>query len=300
MNILITGASGLIGSRLTDLLLEKGHAVAHLGRKKSGDSKVKHFTWDLKNETIEQGAVSWAEAIIHLAGANVADGRWTEKRKQEIIDSRVKGAQLLVKAHKAELSPAKIFISAAALGWYGIITSEKIFNESDPPAEDFFGTVCLKWENAADLLEELGLRTVKLRLGVVLSDEGGALKKLAGPVKWFVGSPLGSGKQWMPWIHIDDACALFIKAIEDESMHGAYNAVASQHITNKEFVKSIGKVLHRPVFLPPVPKFVLDLALGEMAGIVTEGSRASNEKVKKAGFVFKYDELENALKDLLE
>ncbi len=299
MNILITGASGLIGTRLTTLLLEKGHAVAHLGRKKSDEGVVRKFKWDVQNETIDAGALSWAEVIIHLAGANVAEGRWTEKRKKEIIDSRVKSVQLLAKAYKAELSKAKIFVSAAALGWYGIVTTDKIFTEQDAPANDFFGEVCLKWENAADLMEEIGLRTVKLRIGVVLAKEGGALPKLAGPVKWFVGSALGSGKQWMPWIHIDDVCAMFIKAIEDETMHGAYNAVASEHVTNKEFVKSIGNVLHRSVFLPPVPKFALNMVLGEMAGIVTEGSRASNEKVKKTGFVFKYNELKPALEDLL-
>jgi uncharacterized protein (TIGR01777 family) len=299
MNILITGASGLIGFHLTKLLMQQGHVVAHLGRKKTGDSEVKQFTWDPLNGTIEEGAVAWAEAIIHLAGASVSEGRWTEKRKKEIIDSRVKGAQVLAKAILKEKTKAKTFISAAALGWYGIITSEKIFTENDLPANDFFGTCCLKWENAADLLEEVGLRTVKLRIGVVLAKEGGALPQLAAPVRWFVGSPLGSGKQWMPWIHIDDLCAMFVKALEDESMSGSYNAVASQHVTNKEFVKSIGKVLHRPVFFPPVPKFALKLFLGEMSGIVTEGSRASNEKILKTGFSFKYNQLMPALENLL-
>lgn len=299
MKILITGASGLIGFHLTKLLLEKGHDVAHLGRKKSAGSNVKQFTWDPLKETIEKGALAWADAIVHLAGANVSEGRWTDKRKKEIIDSRVKGAQLLAKAVPEEHSNAKVFISAAAVGWYGMITSDKIFTEKDPPANDFFGTVCLKWENAADLLEEAGLRMVKLRIGVVLAKESGALPQLAAPVKWFAGSPLGSGKQWMPWIHIDDLCALFLKAIEDESMSGAYNAAAAQHVTNKEFVRSVGKVLHRPVFFPPVPKFALKLFLGEMSGIVTEGSRVSNEKVLKTGFVFKYGELLPALRDLL-
>jgi uncharacterized protein (TIGR01777 family) len=299
MKVLITGASGLVGFHLTKLLLAKGYEVGHLGRKKNGDGAVKQFTWNPLNETIEKGAIAWADVIVHLAGANVSEGRWTEKRKKEIIDSRVKGAQTLAKAVRDENSKAKIFISAAAVGWYGMITSEKIFAENDPPANDFFGTVCLKWENAADLLEEAGLRTVKLRIGVVLAKESGALPQLAAPVKWFVGSPLGSGKQWMPWIHIDDLCELFLKTIEDETMSGAYNAVAGQHVTNKEFVRSIGKVLHRPVFFPPVPKFALKLALGEMSGIVTEGSRASNEKIVKAGFVFKYEELQLALEDLL-
>jgi uncharacterized protein (TIGR01777 family) len=299
MNILITGASGLVGSHLTEFLAEKGYTVAHLGRKKVRGASVSQFAWDPVNGTIDEGAVAWADAIVHLAGANVAEGRWTEKRKKQIIDSRVKGAQLLAKTVRKENAKAKVFVSAAAVGWYGMITSEKIFTETDLPAGDFFGDVCLKWENAADLLDEAGLRTVKLRIGVVLAKDGGALQKLAAPVKWFAGSPLGSGKQWMPWIHIDDLCALFLKAIEDEQMRGAYNAAASQHVTNKEFIKTIGKVLRRPVFLPPVPKFALKLVLGEMSGIVTEGSRVSNEKLLKTGFVFKYKTLTGALEDLL-
>lgn len=300
MNILITGASGLVGFHLTELLLSKGHAVAHLGRKKSKGATVRQFTWDPSNGTIETGAVAWADTIIHLAGASVSKGRWTEERKAEIIDSRVKGAQLIAKAILQEQSKAKVFISASAVGWYGMITSEKIFTETDLPSTDFFGEVCLKWENAADLVEEAGLRTVKIRIGIVLAKEGGALPKLAAPVKWFVGSPLGSGKQWMPWIHIDDLCALFLKALEDESMSGPYNAVGTHPVTNKEFVKTIGNVLHRPVFFPPVPKFALKIFLGEMANIVTEGSRVSNDKIVKTGFVFKYNSLEVALSNLLK
>ncbi|MDQ3111408.1 MAG: TIGR01777 family oxidoreductase [Bacteroidota bacterium] len=300
MNILITGASGLIGTHLTDFLTKQGHEVAHLGREKSSGNSIRQFVWDPANGTIENGAVAWADAIVHLAGANVAEGRWTEKRKEEIIESRVKGAQLLAATIRKENAKAKVFVSAAAVGFYGMITSEIIFKEIDPPASDFFGMVCLKWENSADLVEETGLRTVKLRIGVVLAKDGGALPKLAGPVKWFAGSPLGSGKQWMPWIHIDDLCALFLKAIEDGRMNGPYNAAASQHVTNKEFVKTIGKVLHRPVFLPPVPKFALKLFLGEMSGIVTEGSRVSNQKLLNAGFHFQHTQLEEALNDLLK
>lgn len=305
MNILITGASGLIGRHLTVFLTGKGHSVAHLSRsggtpsEKKSPGPVKQFTWNPAGGIIEEGAVSWADAIIHLAGASVSEGRWTAKRKKEILDSRVNSAKLLAKTIVEEKAKPGVFVSAAAAGWYGIITSEKIFTESDPPAPDFFGNVCLQWENAADLVEETGVRTVKLRIGVVLAKDGGALPQLAKPVKWFAGSPLGNGKQWMPWIHIDDLCALFLKAVEDENMHGTYNAAASQHVTNREFVKTIGKVLHRPVFLPPVPEFALKLILGEMAGIVTKGSRVSNEKIKKAGFRFQYEDLGSALKQLL-
>jgi len=300
MKILITGASGLIGSHLTVFLIDRGHDVAHLGRKKMHEGKVRHFNWDLEKEVMDVEACQWADAIIHLAGANVSEKRWTEKRKKEIIDSRVKGAQLLARNFRDQKTIPKVIVSASGVGYYGMETIERIFSETDPPSKDFFGECCSKWETSIDLFEEIGMRTVKLRIGVVLAKEGGALPKLAGPVKWMIGSPLASGKQWMPWIHIDDVCELFLRAIEDDNMHGVYNAIASQQITNKQFVKTIGKVLHRPVFFPRIPKFVLKMMLGEMSGIVTEGSRVSNEKLLKTGFAFKHVELENAMKDLLE
>ncbi len=299
MNILITGASGLIGHHLTSKFLMAGHKVAHLGRTKSSSAIIQQFQWDLKSQTIEEGAVTWADAIVNLAGANVSEGRWTDKRKLEIIESRTEGTKLIAKAIQREKAKVKCFVSASAVGYYGMITTDKIFSETAAPSTDFFGVCCSKWESTIDLLEEIGLRTVKLRIGVVLAKEGGALPKLILPVKWFIGSPLGSGKQWMPWIHIDDLCELFLKGVEDEKMSGAYNAVTSNPVTNKEFVKSIGKIIHRPVFLPAVPKFVLKMMLGEMSGIVTEGSRASNEKILQTGFLFKYNNLEMALGNLL-
>ena len=300
MKILITGASGLVGSHLTDFLIGKGHEVAHLGRKKNTSGKTSTYTWDLENGTVDTDAIHWAEAIIHLAGANIGDGRWSEARKKEIIDSRVKGPQLLSKVLRHEKNIPKVFVSASGEGWYGKEITETVFKENDAPGKDFLSEVCKKWEGAADLMEEIGMRTVKLRIGVVLAKEGGALPRLCGPVKWCVGSPLASGKQWMPWIHIDDLCALFLKAVEDEKMEGVYNASASEHSTNKDFVKTIGKVLHRPVFFPRVPEFILNMMFGEQASIVTGGSRISNEKLLNSGFVFKYNQLESALKDLLE
>lgn len=300
MKILITGASGLIGHHLTEHLLHNGHKVAHLGRRKTRDARVKHFLWNIDKESIDVEAVQWAEAIIHLAGASVSDEKWTEKRKTKIIDSRVKSAELLSKTIQSEKNDVKVIVSASGVGWYGANTSDKIFKEEDSPASDFLGECCKQWETSADLAEkENNIRVVKLRIGVVLAKEGGALPKLAASVKYFVGSPLGSGKQWMPWIHIDDLCELFLKAITDKQMSGSYNSVSGEFITNKEFVKSIGQTIGRPVFLPAVPKFILKWVLGEMSVIVTEGSRVSNEKILKTGFVFKYNELAFALKNLL-
>jgi uncharacterized protein (TIGR01777 family) len=300
MKILITGASGLVGTHLTDYFLKLGHEVAHLGRKKNPENRVKQFRWDIEKNEIDAEAIQWADAVVHLAGANVAEGKWTAKRKVEIINSRVKSTALLLETIRKNKNSIRAIASASAVGWYGMITSEKIFSEEDPAATDFFGECCRLWEAAVDKLESENCRVVKLRIGVVLAKEGGALPKLVRPVKWFVGSPLGSGKQWMPWIHIDDLCALFLKALEDEQMSGSYNAVTSQDATNKMFVKATGKILHRPVFLPPVPEFLLRLFLGEMAGIVTKGSRVSNEKILRTGFKFRFVELSEALIDLLK
>ena len=300
MKILITGASGIIGTHLTKLLLSKGHEVAHLGRKKTHNENVVHFKWDLEKETMDLGAATWADAIVHLAGANVSESRWTSERKKEIIDSRKKGPALLSKILRHEKNIPKVFISASGVGWYGCATTQTIFKENDLPAKDFLAEVCQNWEAAADLMEETGMRVVKLRIGVVLAKEGGALPKLSAPVKWFVGSPIASGKQWMPWIHIDDLCELFLKAIADVKMTGVYNAVSSDYITNKDLVNAIGKVLHRPVFFPRVPAFALKMRFGEMAEIITGGSRVSNEKLLQTGVVLKYNNLSGALKNLLE
>ena len=175
---------------------------------------------------------------------------------------------------------------------------EKIFTEEDAPAKDFMGTVCSRWEQAVDRISELGIRTVKLRIGVVLSKKGGALEKMTMPAKWGMGAPLGNGKQYMPWIHIDDLCGMFIKAIEDEQLEGAYNAVAPEHLTNKAFTQALTKALNRPSLPVSVPGFTLKLALGELSDVLLKGSRVSSEKIRRAGFVFKFPAIAGALEDL--
>jgi hypothetical protein len=299
MNILITGASGLVGTHLTRLLLQKGYAVAHLSREKGHDARLRYFTWNPMQRKMEHEALEWADLIVNLAGAPVADKRWTEMRKKELIDSRVSGLKLMAEVIRTSPKKPAALISASAIGYYGIVTNDNIYSENDPAANDFFGDCCRQWEEAAFGFEAQEIRTVILRIGIVLAKDGGALPKLAGPVKWGIGSPLGSGKQWMPWIHIDDLCAVFLKAIEENSFRGIYNAVGSVPVTNREFVRAVGKALHRPVFLPPVPAFVLKLMLGEMAGIVTEGVRVSNAKLCNSKFSFRYEKLEEALENLL-
>ncbi len=298
--VLITGASGLIGNHLTSLLIKKGYHVIHLSRSKPENSNITTFLWDIKKQTIDEHALQEADHLIHLAGAGIADKKWTGSRKKEIIDSRVQSIHLLFKTIQKNNKRLKTFISASGVGIYGAITSEKVFYENDPPAEDFLGITCKQWEGAAETIAKLEIRTVKIRTGVVLAEKGGALERIAKPVKLFCGAALGSGNQYVPWIHIDDICRIYLKAIEDESMHGAYNACAPEHVTNKSLTKEIAQVLHKPLVLPNIPAFLLRLFFGEMAKIVLEGSRVSCKKIEQKGFLFKYDTLNKALVNLFQ
>jgi hypothetical protein len=298
--ILITGASGLIGKHLTVLLKEKGYRVIHLSRSASKKNDTETFVWNIHKQTIDEQAVIQADHIIHLAGDGITHHRWSEAQKKEIIDSRVESIHLLYKTLQKTNKTLKSFVSASGIGIYGGITTQKIYSETDPPATDFLGTACEKWEDAATSISQLGIRVVKLRTGIVLWKNGGALKKIAMPVKFFIGSPLGSGQQYMPWIHLDDICAMYLKALEDTKLHGPYNAIAPEHITNNSLTKMIAHVLHRPLFLPNVPGAILKLLLGEMAVVVLEGSRASSKKIQEAGFEFKYPTVKGALKELFQ
>lgn len=299
--ILITGGTGLIGKYLTTKLQEHGYDVTILSRVnyENQKSKVKQYIWDVNNGLIDSEALKTADFIIHLAGANIAEGRWTEKRKKQLVDSRVRSAELIFNSlEKHEYKP-KAFISASAIGYYGAVTSDKIYTENDTNHNDFLGYICKLWENAADKFEGLGIRTVKIRTGLVLTKYGSALDKIKTPINMGIGSALGSGNQFMPWIHIDDLCNIYIKAIEDIEMRGSFNAVAPEHITNNEFSNSIATVLSKPFWVPNVPSFIMKLIFGEMADILLEGSKVSSDKIEKSGFNFIYPNLTKALKNLL-
>lgn len=296
--VLITGASGLIGKRLTFLLQQRGYRVIHVSRNLPKTTAIETFLWDVHKQTIDAKAIQEADYIIHLAGAGIADKKWTQKWKKEIIDSRVESIHLLFKAIQKTNKNIKAFISASGTGIYGAITSETIFTETDLPATDFLGITCKLWEGAAETISRLNIRTVKIRTGIVLSSNGGAIEKMAKPVKLFVGSPLGSGNQYIPWIHLDDLCAIYIKAIEDVTIQGAYNAVAPEHVTNEHFTIQMAKTLHRPLLMPNVPAFLLRWILGEMAVAILNGSRVSCKKLENAGFVFQYNTLNSAFKSL--
>jgi uncharacterized protein len=299
-SILITGGNGLIGKHLCKKLSQLGYNVSVLSRAPLPNSPYKNYYWNVYKKEIDDEAIAKADYIIHLAGANLADGRWTKKRKQLIIDSRVKSAELIYQRVKESNKALKGFISSSAIGYYGAITSEKIFKEEDLPNDDFLSKVCKLWEDSADNFYELGIRTVKIRTGIVLTPSEGPLAKISAPVKLGIGSPLGIGNQFMPWIHIDDLCDIYIKSIVDKTMKGAFNAVAPEHKTNDDFTKAVAKVMNKSLFMPKVPSFLLKLLFGEMSVIILNGSRVSSEKICSKGFEFKFPKLEDVLRDLLK
>jgi uncharacterized protein (TIGR01777 family) len=297
--VLITGGTGLIGNHLCKKLEEKSYKIALLSRHSSPDNNIPVYIWNPDKNEIDKEAISTADYIIHLAGAGIGDKRWTEKRKQLIADSRIKTGELIFRKVQETGTNLKAFISASAIGYYGSVTSEKIFLETDPPGRDYIGQLCRQWELMADRFEESGTRTVKIRTGIVLSKQGGALARMASPAKMGLGSALGNGLQYLPWIHIEDLCAIYIKTIEDSRLTGAINAVAPEHVTNKEFLRILAGILKKPLFLPDIPAVVMKILFGKMSEILLYGSRVSSEKIITAGYSFKFPYLENALKDLL-
>lgn len=297
--ILITGGTGVVGKHLYEKLKENGYTVAVMSRISRKDTEIRTYSWDIDNNEIEKGAIETADYIIHLAGASIGDKRWTTKRRQLIIDSRVKTGQLIFKKIKENKNKLKAFISASAIGYYGTITTDNIFSEIDLPSDDFLGETCRQWEQSADNFEKLGIRTVKIRTGIVLANEGGALSKMITPIKLGIGSAIGNGRQFLPWIHIDDLCGIYIKAINETQIYGAYNAVSPDHKTNKDFTETLARVLKKSFWFPNVPALLLKFIFGKKSEIILKGSRVSSEKIIKAGFQFKFPNLEGALVDLL-
>lgn len=296
--VLITGGSGLVGTTLSAILKEKGHEVAHLTRKKKSDYPYQQFEWDIDKQVMDVEAIRFADVIIHLAGTGIADKRWTPARKKVILESRTQSTALLHKkiAKMPDEAPTH-FISASAIGYYGMDTGDTLVEESTAVGDDFLAEVTKAWEDSANPIEAMGIPTAKIRIGVVLTEKGGALEKLAQPIKLFVGSPLGSGNQWMSWIHLEDLAQLFVYIMENK-LTGVYNGVGPSPATNEELTKAVAKALKKPLILPNVPKFALKLVLGQMALLVLGGNKVSAEKTLNTGFEFKFEKLENALKDI--
>lgn len=294
MNILITGGTGFIGKELSAFLIQNGHQVKILSRK-GGD-----YAWNIEKKTIDSIALDGIDCIVHLAGAGIADKPWTKARKAELIASRVKSTQLLVEHLKSIPHQVKTFVSASAIGFYGADSGEELCTESSQAGTDFLADCTQQWENAVDEIDSLGIRTVKIRIGLVLSQKGGIFPVLAKPIRWGLGTVLGTGKQWQSWIHLTDLVRIFQWCIENHSAQGIYNAVAPQPIRHKEMTQLIAQKLHRPLFLPAVPAFALRLFLGEMSVLVTGGNRVSSERIQKeANFSFSFVEFSKALAEIL-
>ncbi len=299
MNILITGGTGMIGHRLTELLLAKGHKVSYLSRKKEKMPKVEVFQWDIQKGYIEEGALEAADYVVHLAGAGIADKRWTDERKKEIIDSRIQPIELINSYLQKNNIQLKGFISASAIGIYGGDTGDVRLDENSELGNDFLAECTKLWEIHAKKVTNAA-RIVSVRIGIVLSEKGGALPKLVQPIRLGFGAALGSGKQFMSWIHVDDLCEIFVKAIEDDTMQGPYNAVAPNPVTNQEMTSVAAQVLKKPLWLPNVPIFALKLVFGEMGIVVTGGNFVLNKRLsKETDFQYKFINIKEALNDLL-
>jgi len=271
--IVVTGGSGLVGQALIPVLKAAGYDAVAVPRPYSRDS------------------LTGATAIINLAGENLSAGRWTPERKQRITDSRVNTLNTLREILLNDPLTVKTLISASAAGYYGTNTSGHIYTEEDLPGDDFLAGVCREWESAADSFQPLGIRVAKVRIGVVLSEKGGALPKLMMPLKFGLSVPLGSGNQWIPWIHIDDLVRVFLHLLQHPGLSGPFNAVAPNPVTNRQLMKQLAIVKHR-LFIPVgVPAFLLTAMLGELAVITLEGSRISAEKLIDSGFEFRIPKL---------
>ncbi|WP_273216352.1 TIGR01777 family oxidoreductase [Runella zeae] len=301
LTVLITGGTGIIGRRLTELLLAKGYKVAYLSRREVEISDVKVYKWNLDKGWIDPKALAEADYLVHLAGEGIADGRWTNHRKQTIINSRTKTIELIARELQGRPYKLKAFVSASGISFYGTDTGDRHLVEQTPSGSDFLAHVTRSWENAADLVAHVGIRTTKLRTGVVLTDKGGALPKIALPIQWGVGAPLGNGKQWVSWIHIDDLCNMYIEALENNQWRGVYNAVAPSPVTNTELTRLIAKVIQRPLWLPNIPAFVLKAIYGEMANVVLGGNYIINQRItKETDFRYQFSDLEQALENLFK
>ncbi len=297
--VLITGGSGLLGTALSELLVKKGYEVRHISRQRNPNSTYKNFLWNLHEGAVDPKAFSGVDFIVHLAGENISEKRWSVKRKHVLVDSRVKTAQLLKEKMLEQGVRINAFISASGIGYYKANSCVDYLSEDAPADENFLGNCCTQWEAAADSFTPLAERVIKLRTPMVLAKNDGGLKKLTPLVNLGLGAAFGSGKQIVSWVHIDDLCNAFLASIENVTMKGVYNVVAAEQVSNKSFIASIAQVLGRPFFLPNVPRFILQLFLGEMSSLLLEGCTVSSEKLTATGFAFKYKTLDEALKNLL-
>lgn len=293
---LISGGSGMVGTALSALLMEKGFHVRHMstrgGRRKLSNG-IEVFAWNPEAGTMDVAALEGVNYVFHLAGASIS-GRWTKAYKQEIRDSRVKSANLLYSAIESMAQRPTKIISASAVGIYPS-SLDKVYTEDDTAGSDFLGSVCQEWEAGVARFTELGMKEARVRIGIVLSGKGGFLPVVARPVKLFAGTPMGNGKQWIPWVHLEDLTRIFMHAAETD-LNGPINAGGVEAATQWQFTKVLGKVLRRPVWPIPAPTFVLRLILGESAQLALMSTRVSEKKLLDSGFAFQFRNLEEALR----
>ncbi|MEO8769535.1 MAG: TIGR01777 family oxidoreductase [Ferruginibacter sp.] len=302
--VLITGGTGMIGSALAKHLSAKGYQIIILTRSpanKENNKFIHYAAWDIKKQEIDIDAFQSADFIIHLAGAGVVDKRWTEAYKIEIVESRTLSSKLLIDTLKNHTNKVKAIISASATGWYGPDKEPgKSFIETDPAYTDFLGHTCLLWEQSIEPAQSLGVRVCKLRTGIVLSNNGGALAEFKKPLKFGIAAILSSGKQIVSWIHIDDLCEMYFHAIENDTMSGSYNAVSPLPVSNKQLTLTLAKGMRGKFFIPMhVPSLLLKIILGESSIEILKSTTISAEKMKETGFTFSYPSIEPAIKNLL-
>lgn len=304
--VLISGGTGLIGTNLTRHLIEKNYDVIILTREKdklSENPKISYAHWDIKNEQIDNSAIKNANYIIHLAGAGIVEKKWTKDYKKQIVESRTKSSSLLIKTISENSHHVQSFVSASAIGWYGAdvkpLKRKEGFIETDTADNSFTGETCILWEASVKPVEELGIRLVILRTGIVLSNEGGAYKEFKKPLKFGIAGILGSGKQVVSWVHIDDLCRIYIDAMENNELHDSYNAVAPMPVTNKKLVLHMAEVLKNKFFIPiHVPGFVLKIMMGQRSTEILKSATVSDKKIKATGFTFLYPSIEAAIEQL--
>lgn len=297
MKILVTGSHGLVGSALIPALEAGAHEIVRLVRStpKAGAPEVQ---WDAEKGSIDVARMEGLDAVVHLAGENIAEGRWTDEKKARIRDSRVKGTRLLSEALARLAQPPRTLVSASAIGYYGDRGAE-VLPETSAPGSDFLAGVCRDWEAATQPAEESGMRVIHLRFGIILSETGGALAKMLTPFRLGLGGKIGSGKQFMSWIALDDVVGVINHALTLDALRGPVNVVAPNSVTNQEFTKMLGHVLSRPTIFP-VPAFAARLAFGEMAdALLLASTRVEPLRLKESGYAFQYPELESALRHVL-
>lgn len=297
--VLITGGTGLIGSTLLDLLHGAGYTLRILSRSGRSVANARSFRWDINKGSIEEGALEGVDHIIHLAGTNIGSGRWTKARRKKIIDSRVLSARLLFDSVEKRNPDLKSFTSASATGYYGAVSTDKVFSEDDPPGSDFLSRVCVEWEKAAGLFRSGGYRTSIVRTGIVLSKKGGMLKRVLPLVNMRFLPLFGNGKHYLPWIHIDDLCSVYLKILSDKGMDGVFNAVGPEHVTYRDFIRTLSSVKNKKILMPPTPELMWKVIFGKQSSMLLEGSRVSAEKIIDAGYSFSYPTIGKALSELV-